>query len=221
MKSGIYLIESPSGGQYVGSAVNLTGRRNGHFSALRRGCHQNRILQNAWEKYGDRLIFRVLLICRKEDRLFYEQRTIDALRPRYNILSIAGSPAGHKFGPPSPETIAKLAAQKGWKHTEQSKLKMRGRIRSSSHLEALSRAAMGQQRRLGIKGVGGNCRPLKCIETDQVFASMGIASDWLKDTGKSKAKDCSAVLSLAANGHRKSAFGYTWRLLDYEVRAHE
>ena len=96
--SGIYRIISPSGGTYVGSAINIRLRWHGHKSALRKGTHKNKKLQNAWDKYGeDHMLFCVMLVCSKNDLLLYEQKAIDVLRPRYNLCIQAGSALGLKW----------------------------------------------------------------------------------------------------------------------------
>jgi group I intron endonuclease len=95
--SGIYTITSPSGGQYVGSAVKIRNRWNGHKKALRKGTHKNAKLQNAWNKYGEAaMTFAVALICRPVDLLLYEQAFIDVKKPQYNICLVAGSSFGVK-----------------------------------------------------------------------------------------------------------------------------
>jgi len=50
----------------------------------------------------------------------------------------------------SQETRQKLAMQKGWKHTDEAKEKMRGRIRTLEHRIALGRSHIGKKSRLGI-----------------------------------------------------------------------
>lgn len=37
---------------YIGSSVNIYNRWKGHISALDKNCHNNKKLQNAWNKYG-------------------------------------------------------------------------------------------------------------------------------------------------------------------------
>ena len=101
MNTGIYAIENTVNGKmYVGSAVNLKQRKYGHFSGLQRGKHANAKLQNSYNKHGEgAFAFRPLLVCRKEDLLFYEQLAIDkydAVKTGYNIASVAGSVAGVK-----------------------------------------------------------------------------------------------------------------------------
>src|SRR3974390_1468918 len=114
MAAGIYAIASPSGGRYVGSAVDLSARWRVHRHLLSKGRHHNVALQRAWNKRGESgLSFLVLLICRKEDLLFYEQLLIDGLTPRYNRCRIAGSQLGQKHSKESNEKNA--AAHRGRK----------------------------------------------------------------------------------------------------------
>src|SRR5882762_9840544 len=107
MNTGIYTITAPSGHQYVGSAIDFPMRWGQHRYRFRRGTHRNRVLQAAWNKYGDALIFAKLLICARSDLLFYEQRTIDTLRPKYNLLPTAGSSLGMRH---TSEAKARIAA---------------------------------------------------------------------------------------------------------------
>ena len=52
-KSGIYKIYWPQNGRfYFGQSRNLHGRKRMHVSDMRRGFHQNEILQNCFNKYG-------------------------------------------------------------------------------------------------------------------------------------------------------------------------
>jgi group I intron endonuclease len=51
----------------------------------------------------------------------------------------------------SPETREKLRAQHGWKHSEEAKAKMRGRMRTAEHRRKLGLAAIGRKLSLGRK----------------------------------------------------------------------
>ncbi len=126
--SGIYAWTSLSGGQYVGSAVDVYKRRNSHRVALRKGIHSNRIFQNAWKKYGEEgFTFEILLFCSKNDLLFYEQRAIDILKPRYNLSPSAGNSLGVKWTIES--KLRKSEQVTGTRHTDETKKKM-----SEAHL---------------------------------------------------------------------------------------
>lgn len=102
MASGIYAIVAPSENKYVGSAVDLLSRKRGHFCELRLGKHGNPGLTRAARKYGlENLEFRILLICRREDLIMYEQRAIDILKPKYNRRPTAESMLGFRHSPAS------------------------------------------------------------------------------------------------------------------------
>lgn len=94
MACGIYKIESPSGGFYIGSSANIEHRFRQHKSELRQGIHSNGILQNAYNKYGESLVYSILVcVLDRSDLLIVEQQFIDALSPRYNISLTATCPA--------------------------------------------------------------------------------------------------------------------------------
>lgn len=145
-QSGIYTITAPSGKQYVGSAERFSTRWRLHRHHLADGSHHNKPLLNAYKKYGaEQMVFEILLVCRKEDLLMFEQRAIDILDPQYNLCRIAGSPQGVKR---SKETLAKIsAASKGRVHSDESRAKMSeswvGRIFTEEHRAKISKARMG------------------------------------------------------------------------------
>ena len=97
-RSGIYgIVNSLTGDFYIGSALVLRKRRNSHFHALRKGKHDSIYLQRAWNKYGEgAFYFKPFIVCRRADLVYYEKRSIDALKPRYNMAPKAGSALGTK-----------------------------------------------------------------------------------------------------------------------------
>lgn len=105
---GIYEIKNTkNGNSYVGQSVDIIKRFAAHKHAFRNGRHFNPHFQNAWNKYGESsFVFKILLICDKENLTYYEQLLVDKLNPLYNICrECVGSPLGTK-------------------HTEQTRLKM-------------------------------------------------------------------------------------------------
>lgn len=60
--AGIYQITCTANGKiYIGSSVNIKSRISGHKSKLNKGCHDNKYLQNAWNKYGESsFIFEII-----------------------------------------------------------------------------------------------------------------------------------------------------------------
>jgi len=141
--SGIYTITAPSGGQYVGSAVDIAARWRLHRFQMRHGAHFNNGLQRAHDKYGmEALKFSTLLICRREDLIMYEQCAIDALKPRYNACPIAGSQLGRRHSAASKEKMSQskkgqgLGRKRRPEDIEKWASKMRGRKRGPNSPES-------------------------------------------------------------------------------------
>jgi group I intron endonuclease len=86
--SGVYQITNKADGKkYVGATVNFSARRCQHLSDLKRGRHENKNLQKAWNEYGqDSFIFSVLEECDKNSLLERERYHIQTLKPEYNIM---------------------------------------------------------------------------------------------------------------------------------------
>ena len=100
--SGIY------GNCYIGSSLNVEKRYKHHLSTLRHNSSRCSILQKAFNKYGeDNFEFQVILCCKPEYRLYYEQQLIRELNSQYNVFTnVSDSPL------------------RQFTFTEQSKLKM-------------------------------------------------------------------------------------------------
>lgn len=86
MNSGVYCITNKlSGKQYVGSSVNIPVRVKEHLAG--RG---SRLLAYAIKKYGlDHFDWCVLESCDPAQNFIREQHWITALRPAYNLSSLA------------------------------------------------------------------------------------------------------------------------------------
>ena len=112
-QSGIYRIRNAKTGRsYIGSAVCFRKRWASHRLHLNRGDHDNRALQNAWNKYGpNAFVFEVILLCRKDRQTLEhnEQLVIDSLSPkaRYNICPVAGSRLGTKMSASARDKIGR------------------------------------------------------------------------------------------------------------------
>lgn len=146
MRSGVYIIKHTETGRvYIGSSCNMRARIRSHIVSLNKRSHRNRFLQRAWDKYGPGAFeFNRLLICKKEDNLFFEQRAIDSYRAYdkrfgFNAVPVAGSNVGMRHSEETKEKLRKAstgrkksqdeierirAASTGRLHTEDAKRKM-------------------------------------------------------------------------------------------------
>lgn len=107
--SGIYrILNKINGNCYIGSSLNVEKRYKHHLSTLRHNSGRCSILQKAFNKYGeDNFEFQVILCCKPEYRLYYEQQLIRELNSQYNVFTnVSDSPL------------------RQFTFTEQSKLKM-------------------------------------------------------------------------------------------------
>lgn len=95
--------------RYIGSTIDLKSRRAAHFNFLRHNKHRSILLQNAFNKYGEKsFVFSVIEDNVIQDCLIErEQYWIDKLHPEYNVAKVAGSPMLGRTC--SPETRKKMS----------------------------------------------------------------------------------------------------------------
>ena len=90
MNLGIYkIINIKNNKFYIGSTNNLKRRKKDHFSLLKKNKNHCKILQRAYNKYGEEAFtFEVLAYCPKEYLFKLEQWFVDTLKPQYNSCLI-------------------------------------------------------------------------------------------------------------------------------------
>lgn len=199
MSSGIYLIQSKSGKKYIGSAIDFNRRKSEHFSMLERQVHPNIKLQRAFNKYGkENLQFKQLLVCDKQNLLFYEQLAIDGLNPEYNICKVAGSRLGSKHTTECRlhYSITRTGVAQTREHVEKRVSKLIGKKRSPKSIEAYIRM---------------RDRPVQCVETGQIFLSGKDAANWCVEQGLTASKNSFVSVNRAIR-EKKTAYGYRWIL---------
>lgn len=193
-KSGIYKITNIDNDKsYIGSSVDITKRAYKHLFQLRNNFHNNKHLQNAYNKHGEGAFnFEIIERCETDKLIILEQYYIDILKPEYNICKIAYSTLGVI---PSEETRLKMSkSQKGRKHTEESKVKMslanKGKKLSEEHKLSISKSQKRRKTIIQYDKQGNFIKEWNSIlETMKEFGNVG------------------AVLL----GKRKTCGGYIWK----------
>lgn len=163
MNQGIYKITNTVNDNfYIGSAVNLKRRHTRHFSELRNQKHNNKRLQAAWNKYGEKsFVFTIVeLVEDKKDLYEAEDKWLNGHVGKaycYNLgtadispmLGMSGekSPTwGYKHTPESKAKIA--AASKGRKPSAETlakrSAKLKGRVISTEQRLQISRTLSGE-----------------------------------------------------------------------------
>lgn len=163
IKSGIYKISSKLKPErfYIGSAVNLSRRKKGHFSLLQRNKHHSIILQNHYNKYRkEDLFFETVELVEDTTKLLErEQFYLDSLNPYFNICKIAGNVLGVKHSEEFCKKMSEIKkGQKAWNRglkgvticTEETKEKISksntGKIRLDETKIKLSESKIGKCR---------------------------------------------------------------------------
>lgn len=84
--TGIYRIYNKANDKsYIGQAIDIDIRWNGHIRELREGCHHNTLLQRDWDKYGEESFeFLVLSKCNPIELNAMEKLYIDI----YNCTNV-------------------------------------------------------------------------------------------------------------------------------------
>lgn len=142
----VYAITNTvNGHKYIGSTTNYVARWNTHRSALRRSKHHSFILQKAWDKHGEAAFeFSVLLVCSKEQRLFYE--TLAMKLQNYNVLRTPRESALRAKLVHSAETKAKMsAAHKGKVFSDAHRANMAAAARARVYDASFSEKARARQ----------------------------------------------------------------------------
>lgn len=232
MTCGVYSLTTPSRKVYIGSSVKAERRIRAHHSLAKRGL-DNPKLNNAFRRYGG-FVGRIILICRPEDRLMYEQLCIDALKPQYNCSPNATALLAHtsqtrqrlrelnKGKRVSAETKQKLRiAQTGRRHTAEARAKMsafrKGKSPSAAHRASLSASQKGKtlapQHRAKLTGGNGWWKGRK--HKAETIAKMIVSSLGKPGTmnGRRKSDEARAKLSAALKAAHaaKRAKGLPWK----------
>lgn len=96
------ILNKVNGKFYIGSTVNIKNRKYQHIHLLKKGKHQNNILQRAWNKYGEENFEFIILEddIKKEKQFEKEQEYFAILNPfppnGYNIATIANGGGNNK-----------------------------------------------------------------------------------------------------------------------------
>lgn len=205
--SGIYKIYSIDK-IYVGSATNLFQRISNHLSALKKGAHANRWLQNTFNKYGESY-FNVDVLELTDILIEKEQYWIDTLMciaPNgYNLCPLARSRKGIKQ---NIEAVKKTAEKnKGSKRSIETRLKMSQNSKRQSHSdEYKAKMAILTSKRLKGKPSKRKTSIIQLTlqnEPIKEWESITLASQSLNVSGGHISKCC--------KGKKNSIGGYKWK----------
>lgn len=187
-QSGIYKIENKSNGVfYIGQSVDLNKRKIEHFYKLRKGKHNNKYMQNSFNKWGiENFTFEVLYYCNPDELDYYEQYYVDTLNPEFNVLrTCVTSTKGMSFNSGSLNGMyGKKGPMNGKNHTENTKQKI-----SENHWD--SSGSMNPM--YGIHRYGKDAprygKSIVCSEETKQKISIGLKGRVHSEESKKKMSD--------------------------------
>lgn len=149
-RSGVYkILNLITNKFYIGSSSDVKHRWSIHKSGLKKNTHHSKILQNAWNKYGEQnFIFEVVELCEVNRIQEREQFYIDSLKPTYNVRKIAESNRGVVRSEEQKQYLSKL--YKGKKRSRESidkqRLSAKGYVKTPEHLAKIKQANIGKKK---------------------------------------------------------------------------
>lgn len=91
MTCGVYsIVDKTTGHKYIGCSRKIEGRWVNHKSAFKRGTSDSRVLQKIFDEKGDVFDYKIILVCREEDRFLYETLCIRGMKPELNVGPFIG-----------------------------------------------------------------------------------------------------------------------------------
>lgn len=196
--SGIYaIVNSVTGGFYIGSSVNLATRKRNHFTDLRCGVHCNAHLQSSWNKHGAGAFrWEVLAIIAADQTLATEGRILARLfgHPQcYNIVREAVS--GLTKRQMSTEMRARaLRANVGRKQSPESNARRSAATRGRKRDPALvARTAEGNR---GKKRTPEQRAKFATVATPEQLAKMSAAKKGTRQSPETVAKRSAAMKAI-------------------------
>ena len=160
MNSGVYKITNiVTNDFYVGSSIQLNVRKNQHFNQLANNIHNNKHLQNSFNKHlSSNFTFEILSICPPEYCLKLEQWFIDTLKPKFNQLIKAGNSLGYKHNQDSLEKLKiqdkKYCSKKLYQYHNQQLIKVWDSCNEYAKYYNINRAAVYKALRKGHQCAG-------------------------------------------------------------------
>lgn len=152
--SGIYrILNKINGNCYIGSSLNVEKRYKHHLSTLRHNSSRCSILQKAFNKYGeDNFEFQVILCCKPEYRLYYEQQLIRELNSQYNVFTNMSDSPLRQFTFTEQSKLKMSIAHKGRVFSKESKDKIRkAKQNTTLSQETIKKMSEAKKANLGVK----------------------------------------------------------------------
>lgn len=213
MNTGIYQITNLQNGKaYIGSAVRFRKRWKEHLRQLTNGNHHSKVMQRAWNKYGEAAFeFKKLLVCAKADLLWFEQRALDALKPAYNVCKVAGSVLGYRHTEEAKAAAAERATGNTHRRGRKEPKEVGARISAGRKGKGVGRVLSEETKaKIGAAQRGRTLSEarkehLRHMNTGKKQSAETIEKRMEKLRGRTRSKEASAKSAEANRGLKRTA----------------
>lgn len=184
--AGVYRIVLSDRHYYYGRASNFRVRWLVHLKALRRGSHLNKHMQSVFNLHQLFIPDVVMLISSRDEQMRVEQTLLDEHVGKPECLNLSPSSRG---------------VPSGYKHSEETRAKLRGRVPTDETRKRLSQAHMGhpvstETRERMSRSLKGKKRPDN--------KARNVASTGWSHTDEARGKISAANMSRTYKPHSES-----------------
>ena len=221
---GIYQIRNKTTNKiYIGQSIDIYRRWKAHLSCLRRNLHENTLLQNAWNKYGETdFEFTILRICEpdyadlnKWETFYIQEKNALDRTVGYNI-SAGGENSGNSikgFTEEERKIFCKKISDRQKEYYKTHPSPFKGKRLSDEARRIISEKNKGNG--LGVKrpehsqamsrGNNPKAKRVICIETGEIFRCAKDAAEKYGVTNSTLLKTCKGVQQTSAGLHWRYA----------------
>ena len=202
--------------RYIGSAINFRHRKTIHLRQLKNNNHHSKPLQRAWNKYGEES-FSFIILENVDDNfklIEREQWWLDNTPNEYNSCKVAGSTLGFKHTDESKKKMR--LASLGLKHPEwRNKLKSESQggdkhwTKSKSFSEKSRKKMSDSQKQIFATGFHPRNKKIAQYSLDDIFIKEFNSVKEAAEFYGFK----SPALRNCAGGKSKISYGYKWKYI--------
>lgn len=197
MAAGVYMIENTvNGKRYIGSSVDICFRIYKHRWGLRRGKHQNKHLQLAWNSAGESVFeFSVLqLVSDRTELQTAEQLHIDMHRSAdnafgYNLIPFADTKSGYRHTGEAKRKIAETSS---------------GRTKTPEQREAAREWMKGNRNAVGVIFTEERRKKISLALTGKKLSAEHCESIRLSLTGRRLSQETKEKIRIGNKGKVRS-----------------
>lgn len=213
MNCGIYRI-TIGDKYYYGQSSRLKKRTNEHRSYLNRGCHPNKFMQAAYDKYQD-YKYEIILYCDEDNLDMYEQKFLDehyGLEDCMNLSKCAeATRRGHAMSEETKQKLRNRVITDEWRANIGRASK--GRVHSPESRKRISEAITGVPRPNAVGGKNHRARKVMATLPDGTIKVWDTVKEAAEEVGYDRSflsKVCRGLKPQPGTSHKYKKTEHIW-----------